>query len=92
MQCLLSEKIWTKEEHLDAAQNDNLSAEALRAFIHDFFGRMYLEIFAHGNLSPDHAKELQQIVLKGLGGKIRTVSSITAMRMRQTCLKKNSTS
>ena len=92
MQCLLSEKVWTKEEHLHAALNDNLTAEALRAFIPDFFGRMYLEIFAHGNLSPEHAKELRHIVDKGLGGKLGVVSGNCAMRMRQTSLKKKTTS
>ena len=89
LQNLISEKVWTKEEHLDAALNDNLTAEALRVFLPDLLGRMHVEMFAHGNLTPEQAKKLLKVVEDGLGGKdVLSIPPNFLLRYRQAALPK----
>ena len=87
LQNLISEKVWTKEEHLAAALDDNLSPEALRTFLPDLLGRMHIEMFAHGNLTPEQAKNLLQVVEQGLG-KVLPIPSNFLQRYRQAALPK----
>ena len=89
LQNLISEKVWTKEEHLDAALNDNLTPEALRVFLPDLLGRMHVEMFAHGNLTPEQAKKLLKVVEDGLGGNdVLSIPPNFLLRYRQAALPK----
>ena len=85
MQVIMTEKIWTKEELLQAAVEDNLTAEALQAFIPELLGRIKIEMFIHGNMTPQKAKSILATVENRLDGAIALPDN-AVLRIRQTAL------
>ena len=81
----MTEKIWTKEELLQAAVEDNLTAEALQAFIPELLGRIKIEMFIHGNMTPQKAKSILATVENRLDGAIALPDN-AVLRIRQTAL------
>ncbi len=60
---LLSEKVWTKEELLKyAIQDDLLTAEALQNFVPQLFAAVHIETLVYGNLSPKQATDMMETV------------------------------
>jgi len=66
-----------------------LTPEALRVFLPDLLGRMHVEMFAHGNLTPEQAKKLLKVVEDGLGGNdVLSIPPNFLLRYRQAALPK----
>lgn len=59
---ILAEKLWTKEELVHAASHDDLSADAVQAFIPQFLSRLHIEALVHGNITPENALSLLDIL------------------------------
>lgn len=85
-QVLLTEKIWTKEEMLKAATEDDLTASALQLFIPQLLARVQVELFIHGNLTPEKAEDIMKIVESSLGPNVVALPRHAVNRGRQVAL------
>ena len=73
--------------YLQAAEKDNLTAKALQAFIPELLGRINIEMFIHGNVTPEKAKSILATVENRLKeGAISLPSYHAVQRCRQTAL------
>jgi len=86
MQVIMTDKIWTKEELFQAATDDNLTTDALQAFIPELFGRIKIEMFVHGNLTPENAKSILATVENHLKSGAMPLPANAVLRNRQTAL------
>ena len=86
MQVLMTDKVWTKEELFQAATDDKLTAESLQAFIHELLGRIKIDMFVHGNLTPEKAKSILTTVENHLKDGAMPLPANVVLRQRQTAL------
>ena len=82
----IQEKIWTKEELLKAATEDNLTPKALQAFVQEMLARLQIEVLAHGNFVPQQAEQLLDIIEDRLGKTTSALPPHTFVRGRQAAL------
>ena len=90
MQTIMTDKIWTKEELLSAAVEDKLTSESLQAFIPELLGRIKIEMFVHGNLTPEKAKTILATVENRLKDGAMPLPSNAILKSRQTMLEYSS--
>lgn len=81
--CILGEKSWPKEELLQAAMRNSLSASALQAFIPQLLDRIKVEMFVHGNVTPNKAIDMLDMVEKRLGSETLPLPANIIARNRQ---------
>lgn len=83
---MLSSKVWTFDEILAAAVEDDLSVEALQAFIPQLFAKIYVQGLIFGNVTRERAIDLMDIVQKELGTRCLPINRYFLQSMRQVIL------
>ena len=78
----MTDNIWTREEKLEAAENDDLSPQALTRFAKEFMSRIHVEAFFHGNLTPKKALELLDVIENRIGKDNLPIPNVALLRPR----------
>lgn len=81
-QIIMTDNIWTREEKLEAAENDDLSPQALTRFAKEFMSRIHVEAFFHGNLTPKKALELLDVIENRIGKDNLPIPNVALLRPR----------
>ena len=78
----MTDNIWTREEKLQAAEKDDLSPQALTRFAKEFMSRIHVEAFFHGNLTPEKALELLDVLENRIGKDNLPIPKVALLRAR----------
>ena len=78
----MTDNIWTREEKLQAAEKDDLSPQALTRFAKEFMSRIHVEAFFHGNLTPEKALELLDVIENRIGKDNLPIPKVALLRAR----------
>ncbi|CAD5115557.1 DgyrCDS4521 [Dimorphilus gyrociliatus] len=86
LSALTTEVFWEKSELLAVA--DQVTSEALQAFIPKLLSKLYFEILIYGNSTLKRAQELSELVEKELRGNVTKTSYLPEeqRRYREVCL------